>query len=121
MSPDLNQTAFDQGGRESLVNETLMMDRIKYLAVSIVHPAVHRVRLHEAKQSPEESTNTFATRVRRIAASCDLQVSCHSCQALVSYTEDMVYHIVMAGLSDHDLQQNAQLNLYSATSRASTN
>ena len=32
------------------------------------------------------------------------QNSCQACQALVSYTEDTVYHIVMAGLSDRDLQ-----------------
>ena len=30
---------------------------------------------------------------------------CQSCQTLVSYTEDTVYHIVKAGLSDLYLQQ----------------
>ena len=71
----------------------------------VAHPAIHKVRLHEAKQSPEESTKTFTARDRGITANCDLEVSCHSCQALLSYTKDTVYHIVMAGLSNRDLQQ----------------
>ena len=105
MLPDLKQLAFDQGGKDSLVTEALMMTRIKSLAVSVLHPAIHRFLLHEAKQSPDESTKTFVARVRGIAANCDLQVSCHSYQAIVSYTEDTVYHVVMAGLSDRELQQ----------------
>ena len=105
MLPDLKQLAFDQAGKDSLVTKALMMTRIKSLAVSVLHPAIHRVHLHEAKQSPDESTKTFAARFRGIAANCDLQVSCHVCHASVSYTVDTVYHIVMASFSDRYLQQ----------------
>ena len=61
--PDLKQLTFDQGRKDSLITETMMMARIKSLAVSILHPAIHRVHLHEAKQSPDESMKTFAARV----------------------------------------------------------
>ena len=79
-----------------------MMTRIKSLAVSVLHLSIYRVHLHEAKQSPDESTKTFAAKV---TANCDLQVACYACQAPVSYTKDTVYHVVMAGLSDRELQQ----------------
>ena len=55
MSPDLQQFAFDQGAVESLNTEALMMERIRSLAVTIQHKAVHTVQLHSAKQQPHES------------------------------------------------------------------
>ena len=36
------------------------MERIKSLAVSVLHTAVHTVSLHEAEQAPEESVKMFA-------------------------------------------------------------
>ena len=105
MTPDLKKLAFDQGFKALLVTEAQMMARIKSLAVSVVHAAIHTVRLHEAKQLPEESTKAFAARVRGIVANCELQEQCHQCFLPVCYTEAIVYHVVMAGLNDLDLQQ----------------
>ena len=39
--------------------EAAMMERIKSLAVSVLHTAVHTVTLHEAEQAPEESVKTL--------------------------------------------------------------
>lgn len=80
-----------------------MMERIKSLAVSILHIAVHTVSLHKAEQAPEESVKTFAARVRGIAANCELKKAC-MCGAKVNYTEETVYHVVWAGLRDRDVQ-----------------
>ena len=102
MSPDLKKLAFDQGDVESLTTEEQMMARIKSLAVSVLHTAIHTVSLHEAQQLPEESTKTFAARVRGIASDCELQKKC-SCGEIVSYTEETVYHVVLAGLRDREL------------------
>ena len=46
---------------------------------------------------------TFAARVRGIVASCVLEKAC-ACGATVSFMEETVYHVVLAGLRDRDLQ-----------------
>ena len=106
LTPDLKKLAFDQGSKALLDTKAKMMARIKSLAVSVVHAAIHTVRLHEAKQLPEKSAKAFAARDRGIAANCELQELCHQCFVPVCYTEATLYHIVMAGLNDRDLQQH---------------
>ena len=61
--------------------------------------AVHTVALHDARQTAEESTKAFAARVRGIAANCELVKDC-SCGVKVSFLEETVYHVVLAGLRD---------------------
>ena len=67
MSADLRRLAFNQGSKEDLDTEDKMMERIRGLAVSVLHAAVHTVALHESSQSPGESTKAFAARVRGTA------------------------------------------------------
>ena len=43
MTADLKRLAFDQGGKETLNTEALMMARIRQLAVSVLHSVVHTV------------------------------------------------------------------------------
>ena len=76
MSDELRKLAFDQGDVAAITTEAAMMERIKSLAVSVLHAAVHTVTLHEATQGPTESVKTFAARVRGIAANCSLEVQC---------------------------------------------
>merc|ERR1711873_129508 len=59
MSDDLRKLAFDQGDVAAITTEAAMIDRIKSLAVSVLHAAVHTVTLHEATQGPTESVKTF--------------------------------------------------------------
>ena len=106
MVPDLKRLAFDQGGKDLLNTEDLMLARLKLLAVSVLHAAVHTVSLHEARQMSEESTKAFAARVRGIAANCHLSKDCPApCGKKVSFLEETVYHVVMAGLRDRDMQE----------------
>ena len=102
MTDDLRQLAFDQGGKESLTNEALMTGQMKQLAVTVLHAAVHTVTLHEARQMPEEPTKAFAGRVRGIANDCSLSKACNS---TVSFLEETVYHVVLAGLRDREMQE----------------
>ena len=104
MSSDLKKLAFDQGGVDSLNTEDLMMTRIKTLAVAVLHTAIHTVHLQEAQQISDESTKAFAARVRGIASNCTLSKSC-VCGVRVSYLEETVYHVVLAGLRDRELQE----------------
>ena len=104
MSPELKKLAFDLGDIETLVTEELMMKRIKGLAVAVLHAAVHTVHLHEAKQLSDESIKTFAARVKGIASNCQLQKPC-PCGKDVSYLEETVYHVVLSGIRDGELQE----------------
>ena len=106
MGTDLKQLAFDQGDVEDLRSEELMLTRIRSLAVTVQHAAVHTVALHSAQQHQDESTKAFAARVRRIASNCNLsKKSGCACDVDVSYLEETVYHVVLAGLRDRDLQE----------------
>ena len=106
MGPDLQQLCFDQGGIDNLDSEALMMERIKSLAVTVQHKAVHTVQLHNAKQQPHESVKAFSARVRGLASNCGLKKKC-SCvpPSDVSYLEETVHSVVLAGLKDRDLQE----------------
>ena len=71
--------------------------------MSVLHAAVHTVALHEARQSQSESTKAFAARVRGIATNCDLSKACE-CSKQVSFLDETVYHVVLAG---RDMQERA--------------
>ena len=121
MEGDLKRLAFNQGGKDQLTTEDLMMDRIRSLAVRELHAAVHTVHLHEAKQLAEESVKAFAARVRGIAASANLSkaytCSAPNCgqQANISFTEETVYHVTLAGLRDSELQERCLSAAYMKT------
>ena len=111
MKGDLKRLAFDQGGKDTLTTEPLMIARIKSLAVTVLHSAVHTIHLHEAKQTKDESTKAFAARVQGIACSCNLTKVC-TCRATVSFTEETVYHVVLAGLRDTEMQERCLAAAY---------
>ena len=111
MKGDLKRLAFDQGGKDTLTTELLMIARIKSLAVTVLHSAVHTIHLHEARQAKDESTKAFAARVQGIACSCNLTKVC-ACRATVSFTEETVYHVVLAGLRDTEMQERCLAAAY---------
>ena len=108
MFPDLRRLALDQGGKEALTTKDLMLAQIRLLAVHVLHEAAHTVALHEAKQMADETTKTFAARVRGIASNCSLSKMC-SCNPAtkVSFVDETVYHVVLAGLRDREMQERA--------------
>ena len=106
MTPDIRRLAFDQGGKANLNTEEEMLKMIKRLSVSILHEAVHTVELHESKQLSTESTKAFAARVRGIATNCNLSKKC-ACSKEVTFIEETVYNVVLAGLYDSGMQERA--------------
>ena len=117
MTSDLKKLAFDQGGKLALTTEALMLARIKSLAVTVLHSAVHTVHLHDSKQLAEESTKAFAARVRGTAASCELTKPCPTanCNTNVSFMEETVYNVVLAGLRDREMQERCLAAAYMKT------
>jgi hypothetical protein len=104
MANDLKRLAFEQGDKKKLTDENLMMERIKGLAVTVVHTSLHTVQLHEAAQGPLESTKAFAARVRGLAFNCKLVKTCE-CSKTVSFLDETVYHQVLTGLDDKEMQK----------------
>ena len=47
----LEELAFKQGSKEDLDTEDKMLERIRSLAVSVLHATVHTMALHESRQS----------------------------------------------------------------------
>ena len=107
MTDELRQLAFAEGGTSSLATEEAMTARIKSLAVVTLHSSVHVVNLHELRQQSDENVHAFAARVRGIAASCNLQKKCNGCQAVVTFSEETCFHVVMAGICDQEMKEKA--------------
>ena len=84
---DLKRLPFHQGSKNNLKMETLMLERIKSLAVTKLHAVIHIVNLHDAKQQTDETVRAFTARVCVIAASCILikAFSGQDCRA-IGYT-----------------------------------
>ena len=114
MTDDLRHLAFDQGGRDNLTTEALMIAAMKELAVTELHSAMHTVSLHEAKQLAGETTRAFAARVKGIASNCSLSKTCPTagCGTVVSFSEETVLNVVMAGLHDPDIRERALTAAY---------
>ena len=86
---------------------TKLLDAIKTLAVTTVHPALHVVSLHEMKQLPDETVKVFSARVRGVAKNCNLkkQYSRADCSETVSFTEETCYHVVLTGVHNEELKE----------------
>ena len=70
----MERLAFQDGIKDQDLSNLLA--KIKTLAVTTVHPSLHVVELHEAKQLCGETVKDFSARVRGIAANCQLNKMC---------------------------------------------
>ena len=89
----------------SLTTEDLLLARIKSLAVVTMHSAVHLVELRNLKQGQAEPIRKFVARARNIASSCSLVKKCPGCQVDVTFLEETVFGVVLAGIKDGNIQQ----------------
>ena len=97
--------------------DTALTDKIKLLEihamsvhqsntdyVAAFHPSIYTVQLHNAKQVEDEQVKAFAGRVHNISRKCSLQKRCQ-CGIQVSFRKETVYHVVLDGLRDKELQK----------------
>ena len=105
METDLRQLAFSEGF--SATTEDDLLQQIKRLAVTVLHPSVHVITLHSMTQQEGETTTSFAARVKGTAGNCNLSKICSKADFTkkVSFMEETVYHVVMSGISDKELRE----------------
>lgn len=105
LETDLERLAFQDGLDET--DPDKLLDAIKSLAVTTVHPAIHVVSLHETKQRPDETVKAFSARVKGVAKNCNLKKTCpkSGCSEMVSFTEETCYHVVLAGIHNEELRE----------------
>ena len=105
LDSDRGRLAFQDGISET--NPDRLLAQIKDLAVTTVHPSLHVVELHEAKQSSDETVKAFSARVRGIAANCQLSKTCtkRGCTESVSFLEETCYHAVLTGILNEELRE----------------
>ena len=93
-SPTINRLLFDFVGAETLnsCTEQQLFQHIKSVAVKGIHKEVHRQRFHSLRQSEGESVTHYLAKLRSQASLCDVRVKCssESCQAQVSFSEEMI-------------------------------
>ena len=89
----------------TLDTELKMLDKLKSLAVTTLHSAVHLIALRDLKQAQAESIRAFIARARSTASNCGLSKPCTGCQTEVSFIEETLFGVVLAGLYDGNIQQ----------------
>ena len=87
----------------TLDTEGKLLDKLKSLAVTTLHSAVHLIALRELKQAQAESIRAFIARARSIASNCGLTKPCTGCQLDVSFVEETLFGVVLAGLYDGNI------------------
>ena len=107
MDTDLEKLAFGDGSPHS--DEDTLLQKIKTLAVTTLHPSLHAVTLHQMKQEANETTKAYSTRVRATAYNCCLEKVCtkSECSEKISFVEETCYHVVLAGLYDSEMRDRA--------------
>lgn len=92
------QRQLHNGGGTRAKTPTQLLSSIKFLAVKRHNNIVNIVEFQRMGQLSEETVNAFSTRLNGHADICDLFVSCHECQADVSYKDQFIMHQFIRGL-----------------------
>ena len=74
----LRSRVYDSGDFASLNNVTLLLARMKELAVVTVHKSVHLMNLYKMIQQPEENIRAFSARLTGTAEMCGMSVKCNT-------------------------------------------
>ena len=101
----LRSRVYDSGDFASLNNVTLLLARMKELAVVTVHKSVHLMNLYKMVQQPEENIRAFSARLTGTAEMCGMSVKCNTCQVDISYRDEVVRQIIITGMFNLDIRQ----------------
>ena len=105
LSPALKKAAAGDGLGD-VETEGVFIPRLKTLAVKKHNPVVAQVKFLQTGQDRNEPINSFVARLRGVAAQCNFSVRCGNitCGKKVSYTDQMISHMLIRGLEDLTFQ-----------------
>lgn len=90
--------------QQASATEADLLAAIKQLAVEHESVLSHRLRLHEAMQTPGQTIHAFLAVLRRLARQCNFKVKC-SCDLSADYSDSAVKDQLIKGMSSEEDRQ----------------
>ena len=105
-SEELGRQCHDAGATENTSEEELLT-MFKRCSIRAQNKLVNIVEFLNIVQEPAEPVAKFVSRVKGQAKVCDFTVKCpgDECDKIVSYSEQLVSHVIVRGLEDSEIQE----------------
>ena len=105
---DLTSELFRDVPDISTIAEVDLLARIKQLAVLSVAACVRKTELFSLRQDRGQPIHSFAANVKGKAHTCAFSKKCSTatCLSEVDYTDDIVKHVLLAGIADEDIKRD---------------
>ena len=105
-SAELSRLAHDAGANKD-TSEADLIAMFKLCSILAQNKLVNIVEFLNIVQEPAEPVAKFVSRVKGQAKVCDLTVKCSGveCDQVVSYSEQLVSHVIVRGLEDSEIQE----------------
>ena len=94
---ELRQRVFDTGQYASLTDTASFLNKMKELAVVVVHKSIHLRNLWKMQQQSDEPIRAFAARLTATADMCGMVVECtnQTCKRNICYREQVFHQLVI--------------------------
>ena len=105
-SDELSRQAHDAGANKD-TSEADLIALLKLCSIRAQNRLVNIVEFLNIAQEPAEPVAKFVSRVKGQAKVCDFTVKCpgDECDKIVSYSEQLVSHVIVQGLEDSEIQE----------------
>ena len=102
----LRQRVFDTGVYASLITTDTFLNKMKELAVIVVHKSIHLMNLWKMQQQPDEPIRAFAARLTATADMCGMKVECTNttCKKEICYRDQVVHQLVIHGMRENGIR-----------------
>ena len=92
----LRQRVFDTGTYASLSTAELFLEKMKELAVIVVHKAIHLMNLWKMQHQSDEPIRAFVARLTSTADMCAMMVECtnQQCKKNICYRDQVVHQLI---------------------------
>ena len=102
----LRQRVFDTGVYSSLNTAELFLEKMKELAVIVVHKAIHLMNLWKMQQQSDEPIRAFVARLTSTADMCAMIVECtnQTCKKKICYRDQVVHQLIIHGMRHNNIR-----------------
>ena len=87
----------------NMMSEADLIASVKSLAVKMESKLVHRIRMGQCLQPPGHSIRNFHATLKGQARLGQFKVTCHNCQTIVDYSEEVILDQLVRGLADKEI------------------